>query len=225
MFSSIEHGKSDTLHAVAHRLGLIGLLLTERIEALLATRQLVGVHIRRGGHGHDQLDDITVLLDGSGQIDILDIALEPNGSERFQDGRIIFTRVSIVVRAIEVTGFTIDCHCTGNEIVIVLTIDFDPDIRHKQSSGFFRLRSVGDMGTLLRLETEAFGHGVEKFGDGLRTDNVGTDEKRGKGTQGLIGRTLLIGIFDKSRKQGDWVDYGAAVGDIGYVLESLNSFP
>lgn len=59
MFRGIEHGEPDTFHAIAHRLGLIGLLIAERIEALLATRQLVGIHIRRDLRGHDQLDDVS----------------------------------------------------------------------------------------------------------------------------------------------------------------------
>lgn len=134
-------------------------------------------------------------------------------------------RVSGVVRTTEIAGLSIDRHRTGNETVIVLTIDFDSDIRSLRADLLFRLRPHGNTRPLFRLKAEAVGHGVEKFGDGLRIDNVGTAEKRGKGAQGPIGSMLLTGIFAKSRKQGDRVDYGAAVGDIGYVLESLKQFP
>ena len=143
MFRGVEHGQADTFHAVAHRLGLIGLLIAERIKALLATRQFVGIHIRRGLHGHDQLDDFPVLIDGGGQIDILDIALETNGSERLQDDRIVIVLVSRIIRAIEITGFTIDRYRTGDEAIVVVAVDFDPDIRSLRADLLLRLRPLG----------------------------------------------------------------------------------
>lgn len=82
MFRGIEHRQAHALHAVPHRLRLVGLLLAERIEAPLATRQFVGIHIRLGRYGHDQLGELAVLIDRSRQRDILDIALEPIGTER-----------------------------------------------------------------------------------------------------------------------------------------------
>lgn len=82
MLRSIQHGKSHALHAVAQRLGLIGLLIAERIEALLATRQFVRIHIRRRSHEHDKLDDVPILIDDGGQLGYSEIASEAIWSER-----------------------------------------------------------------------------------------------------------------------------------------------
>lgn len=82
MFRGVEHGKADALHAVPHRFGHLGLLIAKRINALLASDRLVGIHIRLGRHGHDQFGELAILIDCGGQLNFLDIALEPIGTER-----------------------------------------------------------------------------------------------------------------------------------------------
>lgn len=82
MFRSIEHRQAHALHAVSHRFGHLGLLIAKRIDALLASDRLIGIHIRLGRHGHDQFGELAILFDCGGQLNFLDIALEPIGTGR-----------------------------------------------------------------------------------------------------------------------------------------------
>lgn len=99
MFRGIQHRKPHALHAVAHRFGHLGFLIAQRIDTLLTFGSLVRIHIRLSCHGHDQLDNLAVLIDGGGQFNLLDITLESIGTERLEDDRIVILRTSDAVRA------------------------------------------------------------------------------------------------------------------------------
>ena len=147
MFRGVEHRQANALHAVPHRFGHLGLLIAKRIDALLASDRLIGIHIRLGRHGHDQFGELAILFDCGGQLNFLDIALEPIGTEGLEDDRAVILRTSGAVRAVEVAGLTLDCHRSFDEVIVVGAIDLDLNIRHARADAFLYPRPIGVEGT------------------------------------------------------------------------------
>lgn len=104
----IEHRQAHALHAVAHRFGHLGFLIAKRIDAPVCLETLIRIHIRLSHLDHCRLDDPLVPVDGSGELDLLDLALIPIGAEGLEDDRIVILRGSSAVRAVEVAGFALE---------------------------------------------------------------------------------------------------------------------